>query len=414
MSVGPGAGLGLGRGLLSTALTGVTVLDASRVLAGPFAGQVLADLGAEVIKVEPPGGGDETRGWGPPFVGQEAEGLSAYFLAANRGKRSMVIDLKHAEGRALFRRLAAVSDIVLENWRADSVKTLGLTAADLHSINSKLIICSLSGFGRDGADAARPGYDFVVQGLSGLMAMTGAPGGEPAKVGVAIVDVITGLYAATAVLAGLRGRQESGHGYAIELALLDCAAAATVNIGQSFLTSGQVPKRQGNAHAQIVPYQLFATQDGYLVVAVGNDAQWQRFCVAAEQESLAADPRWRRNADRVRQRQDLLALLQPIMRARSNADWQARLSAASVPCGPVWDVGQFFTSDLAANRHLVIKAQRPDGTPVDLIRSPLVEHAALPPLPPPCLGEHTAEILAAKLGLSLGEIQALRASGALG
>src|SRR5216684_7055818 len=275
-------------------LHGLRVLDASRVLAGPFCGQILGDLGAEVIKVERPGAGDETRTWGPPFAGD----LSAYYLSCNRNKRGITLDLAQPEGLNIFHELARRSDVVVENFKAASAEKLGLSPEKLLEINPRLIICSISGFGRTGPWSDLPGYDFAIQALSGLMSITGPADGPPFKVGVAVTDVLTGLYAAVAVLACLRDRERSGHGYAIDMALLDCAVAAQVNVAQAYLTSGQVPPRQGNAHLQIVPYQLFATLDGWLVLAVGNDGQWQRFCQAAA-PALAGDPRFTTNPQRV-------------------------------------------------------------------------------------------------------------------
>src|SRR6516162_288484 len=271
-----------------TLLEGIRVLDASRVLAGPFCGQVLGDLGAEVIKVERPGSGDETRAWGPPFLGD----LSAYYLACNRNKQSFTLDLGCSEGVDIFRRLVRCCDVVLENFRADSAARLGVQPDKLLELNPNLVVCSISGFGRTGPLSELPGYDFAIQALSGLMSITGPTEGPPSKVGVAVTDVLTGLYAAVAVLACLQARHRSGHGYAIDLALLDCAVAAQVNVAQAFLTSGSVPSRQGNAHLQIVPYQLFATADSWIVLAVGNDGQWQRFCQAADELELGRDERY--------------------------------------------------------------------------------------------------------------------------
>ncbi|HKB42175.1 MAG TPA: CoA transferase, partial [Gemmataceae bacterium] len=296
-------------------LQGVRVLDASRVLAGPFCGQVLGDLGAEVIKVERPGQGDDTRAWGPPWLGS----LSAYFLSCNRNKKGITLDLARPEGIEVFHGLVARSDILLENFRADSAAKLGLDPARLHAINPRLIVCSISGFGRTGPLRDRPGYDFAVQALSGLMSITGPVEGPPCKVGVAVTDVLTGLYAAVGVLACLHARQHTGHGYALDLALLDCAVASQVNVPQVYLTSGSVPERQGNAHLQIVPYQLCATADGWLVLAVGNDRQWQHFCEAAGQPELSADPRFVTNPLRVQNRAILVPLVEALMRTHSTA-----------------------------------------------------------------------------------------------
>src|SRR2546423_13127703 len=268
-------------------LCNIRVLDASRVLAGPFCGQILGDLGADVIKVERPGSGDETRTWGPPFAGP----LSAYYLSCNRNKRAVALDLAQEEGLHLFHELARRSDVLLENFRAASADRLGLGPEKLLAINPRLIVCSISGFGRTGPLRELPGYDFAIQALSGLMSITGPAEGPPCKVGVAMTDVATGLYAAVAVLACLHARARSGHGYAIDLALLDCAVAAQVNVAQAYLTSGSVPPRQGNAHLQIGPYQLFATADGWLVLNVGNDSQWRRLFQAAGPADPAGDPR---------------------------------------------------------------------------------------------------------------------------
>src|SRR5262245_10862489 len=281
-------------------LAGIRVLDASRVLAGPFCGQLLADLGAEVIKVERPGSGDETRGWGPPFHGA----LSAYFLSCNRNKKGLALDLAKPEGLDLFYALAKKSDILLENFRSASADKLGVSPEKLHGQNPRLIVCSISGFGRTGPMSDEPGYDFAIQGLSGLMSITGPAEGPPYKVGVALADILTGLHAASAVLACLHAREKSGHGYAIDLALLDCTIAAQVNVAQAYLTSGQLPERQGNAHLQIVPYQMFATADDWLILAVGNDGQWQHFCQVAERPDLGSDGRFTTNTQRVQRREE--------------------------------------------------------------------------------------------------------------
>jgi crotonobetainyl-CoA:carnitine CoA-transferase CaiB-like acyl-CoA transferase len=291
-------------------LDGVRILDASRVLAGPYCAQVLGDLGAEVVKVERPGSGDETRGWGPPFVGH----ASAYYLSCNRNKRSVAIDLAQPAGVDILHSLAKQCDVLLENFLPGSATKLGLSPERLLEVNPRLIVCSLSGFGRTGPRRNQPGYDFAIQALSGLMAITGPEQGPPTKAGVAVTDVLTGLFAASAVLACLNARARSQHGYAIDLALLDCAAAAQVNVLQAYLASERMPARQGNAHLQIVPYQLFASADGWLVLAVGNDGQWQRFCQAADRRDWAADERFRTNESRVRLRAQLVPLIEALFK----------------------------------------------------------------------------------------------------
>lgn len=387
-------------------LAGVRILDASRVLAGPFCGQMLGDLGAEVIKIEHPAAGDETRTWGPPFAGP----LSAYFLSCNRNKRAITLDLAKEEGKALFHALVRQCDVLLENFRADSADRLGLTAANLHTVNPRLVICSITGFGRTGPWRDLPGYDFAVQALSGLMSITGPVDGPPFKVGVAVADVLTGLHAAVAVLACLHARARSGHGYAIDLALLDCAVASQVNVVQAFLTGGQVPARQGNAHLQIVPYQIFATADSWLVLAVGNDGQWQRFCAAAERPDLAADPRFAGNVDRVKHRAVLVPLLEEIFPRHTSREWQARLIAADVPHAPVWNYAELFDQPQTAARGLRVTVKAPDGQPIDLVGTPFhLDGTTLPaPRTPPLHGQHTEEVLREWLGLDSARIEELR------
>jgi crotonobetainyl-CoA:carnitine CoA-transferase CaiB-like acyl-CoA transferase len=387
-------------------LHGVRVLDASRVLAGPLCGQILGDLGAEILKVERPGAGDDTRTWGPPFVGA----LSAYYLSCNRNKRGLTLDLAQAEGVGIFQELVRRSDILLENFRAASADRLGLSPARLHVINPRLIVCSISGFGRTGPMSELPGYDFAIQALSGLMSITGPVEGPPCKVGVAATDVLTGLNAAVAVLACLHARAQSGHGYAIDLALLDCAVAAQVNLAQAYLTSGQVPPRQGNAHFQIVPYQTFATADDWLVLAVGNDAQWQRFCQAAERPDLAADPRFQHNDHRVAARDILVPLIESLMKERTNADWERRLVAVEVPHAPVWNYAQLFAQPQVAARTLRVTVRDPAGKPIDLLGSPFhIEGSTLPaPTMPPNLGQDTDAVLGEMLGMKATELAELR------
>jgi len=387
-------------------LADVRVLDASRVLAGPLCGQVLGDLGAEVLKVERPGQGDDTRTWGPPFLGP----LSAYYLSCNRNKRGLALDLSRPEGLDLFYQLVAKSDVLLENFRAASADKLGLSPEKLHTHNPRLIICSISGFGRTGPWSELPGYDFAVQAMSGLMSITGPVEGPPCKVGVAVADVLTGLYAAIAVLACLHARKQSGHGYAIDMALLDCAVAAQVNLAQAYLTSGMVPERQGNAHFQIVPYQAFVTADDWLIVAIGNDSQWQRFCEAIGRTDLAAEPRFASNSLRVQNRAVLVPILEEVLRSRPAAEWQDLFRQGEVPHAPVWNYAQLFDQPQAVARGLRLTVKDPKGQAVDLLGSPfhiggttLPEHS-----PPPILGQHTDEVLGKLLRLDGKRIDELR------
>ncbi len=402
-------------------LAGVRVLDASRVLAGPFCGQLLGDLGADVLKVERPGAGDETRGWGPPFVAygpDQPPGPSAYYLSCNRNKRGLALDLARPDGRALFHDLARRADVVLENFRADSAVKLGLGAEELLALNPRLVVCSISGFGRTGPLAQAPGYDFAIQALSGLMSITGPVEGPPCKVGVAVTDVVTGLYAASAVLACLLGREQSGHGYHIDLALLDCALASQVNVAQAYLTTGAPAERQGNAHLQIVPYQLFATADGWIALAVGNDGQWQRFCAIAAPE-LGADERFATNPQRVGERAVLVPLLEAVLRGRTTEAWREALSAAEIPHAPVWDHADVFAHPQTEARGMRITVRDTAGRPVDLVGSPFQVRAPggrkeeAPAGCPPALGQHTEEALRDWLGLDETGIEALRQRGIL-
>ena len=390
-------------------LSEIRVLDASRVLAGPFCGQLLGDLGADVIKVERPGSGDETRTWGPPFTGA----YSAYYLSCNRNKRGVTIDLSQPDGLQLFYDLTKRSDILLENFRADSADKLGLSPSKLLAVNPRLIVCSISGFGRTGPLREMPGYDFAIQALSGLMSITGPVEGPPCKAGVAVTDVLTGLYAATAVLACLHARQQSGHGYAIDLALLDCAVAAQVNVAQAYLTSGNVPNRQGNAHLQIVPYQLFATADGWQVLAVGNDGQWRHFCTAAEAPELGRDERFATNSLRVENRGELVPRVEVLMKQRPTAEWQERLTRAGVPHAPVWNYAELFAHPQTAARGMRVTVHDPQGRPIELVGTPFHIAGVEPPPPtmPPALGEQTDTVLMELLGLDAARLAELRGRG---
>lgn len=390
-------------------LAGVRVLDAARVLAGPFCGQLLADLGADVVKLERPGTGDDTRGWGPPFT---TEGMSAYFLSCNRGKRSLTLDIGHPDGNAVFHRLLDASDVLIENFRSDSSAKLGLAPEQLLPRHPRLIACSISGFGRTGPLRDAPGYDFAIQAMSGLMGITGPPAGPPYKVGVALADILTGLYASTAILACLRARERSGHGYAIDLGLLDCALASQVNVAQAYLTSGIIPPRQGNAHLQIVPYELFETADGYLVLNVGNDSQWRSFCAAAGATELGADPRFATNRQRVELRTEVVPKVAAIIKRLPTAEWEKRLSEANVPHAVARDYAGTFAHEQTAARGMKLTIRDPAGNPVDLIGNPI--HLTGAPTAtatmPPRLGAQSDEVLR-ELGLSSEELKALRAKG---
>jgi crotonobetainyl-CoA:carnitine CoA-transferase CaiB-like acyl-CoA transferase len=388
-------------------LSGVRVLDLSRVLAGPWAGQLLADLGADVVKVEKPGAGDDTRAWGPPWL-QDTAGRdtrdAAYFLCANRNKRSVAIDIATPQGQAQVRALAQQADVVLENFKVGGLKRYGLDYASLKENNPRLVYCSITGFGQTGPYAARAGYDFLVQGMGGLMSVTGLPDGEagagPQKAGVALTDIMTGLYATIAVQAALAERANSGRGQHIDLALLDVQVACLANQASNYLAGGIVPGRMGNAHPNIVPYQAFPTADGDIILAVGNDAQFAKFCVVAGHPEWSADPRFASNPQRVANRAVLVPLLRQATVMRNSADWIAALEAAGVPCGPVNRIDEVFADPQVKARGLHIDLPHPLAGSVPLVANPIrLSGSPVAYLrPPPLLGEHTAEVLAQWLG----------------
>ena len=338
-------------------LAGLRVVELARILAGPWAGQLLADLGAEVIKVEAPGG-DDTRQWGPPFV--EPEGSAAYFHGCNRGKASVVADFGTAEGQARVRDLLAGADIVIENFKVGGLAKYGLDYATVAGLNPGLIYCSITGFGQDGPYAHRAGYDFIIQGMSGLMSVTGEPDGQPQKVGVAVTDIFTGLYAVAAILAAVHRRHATGRGQHIDMALLDVATAITANQAMNYLTTGVAPGRLGNAHPNIVPYQVFDCADGHIIIASGNDAQYARLCAVLGLPALATDPRYRTNADRLAHRGELIAALSVATRARGKAALLAECEAAGVPAGPINDMAEVFADPQVIARGLRIE---PGGIP---------------------------------------------------
>ena len=408
---------------MPAALSHIRVLDLSRVLAGPWCTQNLADLGAEVVKVERPGSGDDTRAWGPPWLKDAAgkdTGESAYFLSCNRGKQSLALDIAHPEGSRIVRELARHCDVLVENFKVGGLAKYGLDWDSLRAINPRLVYCSITGFGQSGPSAGRPGYDFIVQGMGGLMSVTGerdgAPGGGPQKVGVAVADLFTGMYATVAVLAALTFREKSGQGQHIDLALLDAQVAMLANQNMNFLVSGQAPERLGNAHPNIVPYQTFATADGHLILAVGNDAQFRRFCELAGCSGLADDARFASNPARVAHRAALIPLLDPILRSRTTQDWVGALEAAGVPCGPINRLNEVFEDPQVRHRGLRIDLPHPTAGSVPQVASP-IRLSATPgecASPPPLLGQHTREILREWLGLPDAELARLRDDGVIG
>ncbi len=413
-----GARAGEGTDAVS-ALSGVRVLDLSRVLAGPWATQILADLGAEVIKIEKPGSGDDTRHWGPPWHQPGEQRQSAYFLSANRNKKSVAVDMATRQGRELVRELAVRSDVLVENFKTGGLRKYGLDYDSLNALNPRLIYCAITGFGQDGPLADRPGYDFMIQGMSGLMSITGAPGevegSEPQKVGVALVDVMTGLYAAIGILAALNQRSATGKGQYIDLALFDCAVACLANQALNYLVSGAAPHRLGNAHPNIVPYQAFATADGHIILAVGNDAQFRRFCTLTGDTSLGTDPRFATNADRVVNRRELVAIIEPLMRAHPTAAWLAKLDDAHIPCGPINDIGQAFSEPQACARGIALQLTDAAGHSTPGVRNPLrmgglARHTASAP---PVLGQDTAAVLRDLLGTSEDDLASLEGAAVI-
>jgi len=399
--------------MMAGPLQGFRVLDLSRILAGPWASQLLADLGAEVIKVERPGSGDDTRGWGPPYMpDQSAEATSeaAYFHSANRGKQSVSIDIAQARGQALIRNLVEHCDVFIENFKVGGLKKYGLDYASLQPLNPKLVYCSITGFGQDGPYAQRAGYDFMIQAMGGMMSLTGEAEGEPQKIGVALADVTTGLYAANAIQAALIHQLKSGQGQYIDMALLDVQVATLANQAMNYLATGNNPVRYGNAHPNIVPYQSFQTSDGFIILAIGNDAQFARFCALADKPDLATDERYQKNSARVRFRDSLLPIVSEVMRSKSSADWLELLNQRGIPCGPINNLDQVFADPQVRHRGLQFDLAHPTAGRVASVANPIklsqtpIEYQ----LPPPMLGQHTDEVLGRLLDLDGDAIAALR------
>ena len=408
--------------LAMNALDGIRILDLSRVLAGPWCTQTLADLGADVVKVERPVFGDDTRGWGPPFLKDSAGNDStdaAYYLGTNRNKRSITCDIASAQGQDIIRALALVSDVFIENFKVGDMARYGLDFASLHQINPRLVYCSVTGFGQTGPYRERAGYDYAVQGIGGLMSVTGERddlGGGPQKVGVAVADLFTGMYASVAILAALRHAENTGQGQHIDMALLDTQVAMLANLGANYLVSGKVPGRAGNAHQNIVPYQVFEvapSADGskdHLILAVGNDGQYAKFCAVAGRPDLSQDPRFAKNSERVRNRAVLVPILEEVMRSRSKLDWLSALEAAKVPCGAINNLAEVFDDPHVQSRDMVHTWDRPGTGPVNLVSSPM-KLSATPvrnDVAPPLLGQHTDAVLGELLGYSVEKIQQLR------
>ena len=406
-------------------LDGIRILDLSRVLAGPWCTQTLADLGADVIKIERPGSGDDTRTWGPPFL-KDADGNdtaeAAYYLGANRNKRSVTCDISQPAGQTLIRELAAHCDVFVENFKVGDMARYGLDYDSLKTINPRLVYCSVTGFGQNGPYAERAGYDYAIQGMGGLMSVTGERddlGGGPQKVGVAVADLMTGMYAAVGILAALRHAEKTGEGQHLDMALLDTQVAMLANLGANYLVSGNAPGRAGNAHQNIVPYQVFEVAPGadghqdHLILAVGNDAQYVKFCSVANLPELGVNPLFARNRDRVNNRSQLVPILQAVMRTRTKADWLAALETAKVPCGAINNLAEVFDDPQVAARSMVTPWNHPVSPGLRLVSSP-IKLSATPvrsDLPPPTLGQHTAEVLQSVLGYSEDKLATLNRQG---
>lgn len=400
------------------ALSGLRVVDLSRVLAGPSCTQILGDMGADIIKIERPGFGDDTRKWGPPFVRDQETGEdtseSAYYLSCNRNKRSIAIDITKPEGQALVHDLLEKADILIENFKAGDLERYGLGWKQVAAKHPHIVYASITGFGQTGPLAGEPGYDLMAQAMGGMMSVTGEPNGEPMKIGVALSDITTGLYAAIGILAALNARQHTGRGQHVDVALLDCTLASLTNLAQYYLTSGTVAPRYGNAHSTIVPYQAFEAEDGWIVIAVGNDGQFARFAKALGHGEWAENPAYAANTARVMNRETLIPLIAAAIRSRPAADWVALMQDIDVPCGKVNTMDQVFAQDQIQAREMQIEMKHPAGK-IELVGSPL-KLSATPVsyrMPPPMAGEQTDQILQSILGLNAKDIETLRKKGAV-
>jgi len=394
-------------------LAGFRILDLSRILAGPWASQMLADLGAEVIKIERPKVGDDTRSWGPPYMPDEsgkATTESAYFHCANRGKQSVCIDMSKIEGQGLIKELAVHSDVLIENFKVGGLKKYGLDYESLKTINPKLVYCSITGFGQTGPYAERAGYDFMIQAMGGMMSVTGDADGEPMKIGVALADVLTGLYAANAIQSALIHQLKTGEGQYIDMALLDVQVATLANQAMNYLATGNNPKRLGNAHPNIVPYQAFETADGFMILAIGNDAQFERFCELAEHPEFAEDERFQKNSSRVKYRDVLVPEVAAIMKSKTTEQWLADLNQRGIPCGPINNIDQVFADPQVQHRGMQNSLSHPAAGTVASVSNPInlsatpIEYDRAPPM----LGQHTEEVLKAVFQMQQAEIDQLR------
>ena len=404
-----------GKRRMTAPLSHIRVLDLSRILAGPWAAQHLADMGAEVIKIERPVVGDDTRGWGPPFAIEANDAhpaISAYFSCANRGKKSVAVDITTPEGQALIRELAKVSDVVIENFKVGGLAQYGLDYASLKAVNPKIVYCSITGFGQTGPYASRAGYDFLLQGMGGLMSVTGEPdsnGGAPVKVGVAITDQLTGMNALTGILSCLIKRDQTGEGDHVDVALFDCTIAGLVNQAATYHVAGKVPGRMGNAHPTVVPYQVFETADGHIILAVGNDGQFERFCEVTGLQHLSADEKYATNPQRIVNRDELIPLLEPVFKTRTNVEWIDALEKSQVPCGPINTVDRVFADPQVQHRQMQRDLPQKDLGTIPVTANPirLQQHDTTAQLPPPHLGEHTLEVLSDVLKLTNERISEL-------